>query len=70
MPKLTPMRAIRAKCLDCSAGSAHEVRLCPVETCALYTYRMGKNPALAGRKGNTEALEAYRRAKEAEGGKG
>jgi len=30
MPKrLTPMKAIRAKCLDCSAGNAAEVRYCP-----------------------------------------
>ena len=26
---LTPMKAIRAKCLDCCAGSQAEVRLCP-----------------------------------------
>lgn len=42
--KLTPIKAIRAKCLDCSNGSAHEVKLCPVTRCPLYPYRLGKNP--------------------------
>lgn len=41
---LTPMKAIRAKCLECSAGSAAEVRSCPVTGCALYIYRKGKRP--------------------------
>lgn len=42
--KLTPMRAIRKKCLDCSYFSAHEVRHCPIERCPLYPYRLGKKP--------------------------
>lgn len=42
---LTPMRAIRAKCLDCSGGSGKEVRECRVISCSLHPYRMGKRPA-------------------------
>lgn len=42
---MTPLKAIRAKCLDCSAYSAQEVRLCPVEKCALYPWRFGKRPS-------------------------
>lgn len=41
---LTPIKAIRAKCLDCSAGHPSEVRMCPVSDCAIYPYRLGKNP--------------------------
>lgn len=41
---LTPIKAIRAKCLDCSNYQYKEVRLCPVKTCSLYPYRMGKRP--------------------------
>jgi hypothetical protein len=41
---LTPMKAIRAKCIDCSAGSYREVKLCPIEDCSLYPYRMGHRP--------------------------
>ena len=45
---LTPIKAIRAKCLDCSGGQYAEVRLCPIENCALYPYRMGKRPPREG----------------------
>lgn len=41
---LTPVKAIRAKCLDCMCGQANEVRLCPSTDCSLYPYRFGKNP--------------------------
>jgi len=36
------MKAIRKKCKDCSCGSDKEIRLCPVKTCPLYPFRMGK----------------------------
>ena len=42
--KLTPVRAIRAKCLDCSGGQVSEIKECTVYSCPLYTYRMGKKP--------------------------
>jgi hypothetical protein len=35
---------IRAKCLDCCCGSAHEVRRCISIDCALWPFRMGTNP--------------------------
>lgn len=41
---LTPIKAIRAKCIDCSGGQAKEVRLCPIKKCSLYPYRMGRRP--------------------------
>lgn len=41
---LTPIKAIRAKCLDCCCGQIAEVRLCTVKKCALYPYRMGHRP--------------------------
>lgn len=44
MAKLTPMRAIRQKCLECSAGSTKEIRECPVLKCGLYAYRSGHRP--------------------------
>ena len=44
----TPLRSIRLKCLDCSAGSAQEVRECPIKDCPLYFYRSGKNPKRKG----------------------
>ena len=41
---LTPMKAIRAKCLDCCLGSFREVRLCTCEKCPLFPYLFGKRP--------------------------
>lgn len=46
--KLTPMKAIRAKCLDCCCWQANEVKLCQVKDCPLYIYRMGHNPSRKG----------------------
>lgn len=44
MAKLTPLKAIRAKCMDCTAGQFIEIRLCTCTECPLYEYRMGKRP--------------------------
>ena len=44
-------RVIRLKCLDCSAGSIKEVEHCLVKDCPLWSYRFGKSPASAARKG-------------------
>lgn len=44
MAKLTPMKAIRKKCVECSGGSYREVALCTVKKCPLYAYRFGKRP--------------------------
>ena len=41
---LTPIKSIRMKCIDCSAGQLKEVRLCPCKNCPLYPYRMGHRP--------------------------
>ena len=39
-----PVKAIRAKCIDCCAGQIAEVERCVCTDCALYPFRMGKNP--------------------------
>ena len=41
----TPMKAIRAKCLDCCCGNQNEVRTCKLEKCSLYPYRFGCRPS-------------------------
>lgn len=48
MKTLTPIKAIRAKCRDCSNDQEKEIRECPIEKCPLFPYRMGKNPNRAG----------------------
>ena len=41
---LTPIQAIREKCIDCCAGDKNEVRLCESITCPQFLYRMGRRP--------------------------
>lgn len=41
-PPLLRARAIRAKCIECCAGAAWEVKRCHITDCALWPYRMGK----------------------------
>ena len=40
----SPLKAIRAKCLDCCFDQTTEVKLCPVSACPLHPFRFGKNP--------------------------
>jgi len=42
--KLTPIKAIRQKCLDCCADSSLEVKLCEMTNCSLHRFRLGRNP--------------------------
>ena len=49
--RLTPLKAIRAKCLDCSCGQWYEVKMCPIDCCPLYEYRDGHNPKRKGISG-------------------
>ena len=59
MPEIrTPIKAIRAKCLDCCSFQAQEVRLCPCHDCPLFPYRMGHNPKRKGMGGNIKTLSA------------
>ena len=44
MAKRTPVKAIRAKCLDCCNGQIVEVRVCSITDCPLHEYRMGHRP--------------------------
>ena len=41
---MTPRKAIRQRCLDCSAYSTTEVRTCELADCPLHEHRMGKRP--------------------------
>ena len=48
--RLSPVKAIKQHCLECSGGSKKEVRLCVITDCPLHPYRLGKNPNRAGIK--------------------
>jgi hypothetical protein len=40
----SPIKAIRAKCVDCSGGNAAEARKCTAVFCPLWPMRMGVSP--------------------------
>lgn len=44
MAKRTPIKAIRAKCIDCCGNQIYEVKKCTIVECPLYEYRMGHRP--------------------------
>ena len=60
MQVLTPMKAIRAKCLDCTCHQPKEIRECSITTCPLWPYRMGKRPKdqAADERAEQEVCEA------------
>ena len=41
--RVSPLRAIRARCLDCCGFQEGEVRRCPSKDCPLWKFRFGKN---------------------------
>lgn len=53
-----PVKAIRKFCLECCLESAAEVKACPCQGCALYPFRLGKNPYRAKRQMTDEQKEA------------
>ena len=63
-PILRPLKAVRAKCIDCCCGQMPEVRLCPSKTCALWLFRMGHRPDPTEVKEATAALEKAHGGKE------
>ncbi len=61
MPDIkSPLKAIRAKCLDCCCEQPSEVKLCPVSDCPLYPFRFGRNPFRAKRELTDEQKEMLR----------
>jgi hypothetical protein len=40
----SPLKAIRAKCFDCSYYQVSEIRLCEATGCALWPFRAGRHP--------------------------
>lgn len=57
---MSPIEALRLKCLDCCAGSAHEVRLCVAVACPNWPFRMGHSPFRAKKILSDEQKDALR----------
>jgi len=47
---MTPLEAIRKKCLQCSNYQYSEVANCPIKDCPLYPFRFGKTKQVEKRK--------------------
>ncbi|MDO8667643.1 MAG: hypothetical protein Q7K35_00915 [bacterium] len=72
---ISPLKLIRAKCLDCVGGSAKEVKLCTCDgiqstSCALFPCRFGKRPAEGKKriftdKQRQEIADRFKKAREA-----
>lgn len=57
---LTPVKAIRAKCIECSGGNRSEADRCQIKDCPLYADRHGKNPNRKPRVMTEEQRERMR----------
>ena len=53
---LTPIKAIRQKCLDCTNQQHTEVRRCTAYGCPIWPYRMGRRPTPDDLGKNTGAI--------------
>lgn len=54
----TPIKSIRAYCVQhCMYGQVSEVRRCTCSECQLFPYRLGRDPARAGKGGNPPAAK-------------
>lgn len=40
----SPIKAIKAHCIECCGGSYNEAKLCTATKCPLWCFRTGKNP--------------------------
>ncbi len=60
MGKRLGVSAFRKYCLYCTCGDRAYVLSCPAETCPVYPYRFGHNPAMKGRGHNAELMEKVR----------
>ena len=67
----SPLKAIRANCLQCVGGSAYEVKTCTAKNCYLFPFRFCKNPYTKKRKMTEEqraaAADRLRAAREKKG---
>ena len=57
--ELTPLKAIRAKCIDCCGAYKSYVSHCGTPVCSLYVFRLGRNP---NRKNTKELSDEQKQA--------
>lgn len=55
-----PVKAIRAKCIDCCGGMMSIVQDCGIPSCPIYPFRSGKNPFRTKKEMSEEQREAVK----------
>ncbi|MEY9168252.1 hypothetical protein ABIE78_006371 [Sinorhizobium fredii] len=58
--QMSPMAAIRLKCLDCSSGQPSEVRACEAVNCPLWAFRAGIHPYTAAKMKNGSVEQDFK----------
>ena len=61
---MSPLKALRLRCIDCCGGSASEVRMCVAVDCPAWPYRMATNPWRSKRELSEKQLAALASARE------
>lgn len=61
----SPIKAIRAFCVECMGGQPREVKFCAAPRCPLFAFRMGKNPYIKRELTEEQRLAFAERAKKA-----
>ena len=68
--RVSPLRAIRGKCLDCCCGNEKFVRECTITSCNLWPFRMGRNPNRKGFGGHGLPFQTKKRPQPDDAGRG
>ena len=55
-----PVKAIRAKCIDCCGGMMSMVQDCGIPSCPIYPFRSGKNPFRTKKEMSEEQRKAVK----------
>jgi hypothetical protein len=55
--ELTPLKAIRRHCIECSGGTFRNALWCPVTDCTLWPYRLGARPSTVAEKHCPELVD-------------
>ena len=55
-----PVKAIRAKCIECCGGMMSMVQDCGIPSCPIYPFRSGKNPFRTKKEMSEEQREAVK----------
>ena len=60
---MTPLQAIKEKCMDCCCQDSKEVKLCVCKECPLYNFRFGKNSQITRTRSEEQKAAASERFK-------